>query len=148
MMLIALLFAQAAAAPACPAVPVKLPAELAGWRASGADLASMRAVAVPTMDPATVRLADMPPPKRPGRMALSTFRVRAAGSYGIALGSAGWIDLYRVGSRAPLPSTAHGHGPDCSRIRKIVRFALSPGEYRVVVGGLNDPTAKLMLVKG
>lgn len=148
MILAALLLAQAAAAPACPATPAKLPVDLAGWTASATDLASMRAVMVPTMDPATVRLADVVPPKQPGRMALSTFRVRARGSYGIALGSKGWIDLYRVGNRTPLTSTRHGHGPDCSGIRKIVRFTLAPGEYRVVVGGLEGPNAKMMLVRG
>ena len=146
MIVLALLLAQAAAS-ACPATPARLPADLAGWTASGSDLASMRAVTVPTMDPATVRLADVPPPKQAGRMALSTFRVRAPGTYGIALGAKGWIDLYRVGDRTPLVSTKHGHGPDCSGIRKIVRFALKPGEYRVVVGGLDAASARLMLVR-
>ena len=146
MILAALLLAQSA--PTCPAVPPALPADLAGWRASGADLASMKAVTVKTMDPATVRLADVPPPKQPGRMALATFRVKTAGTYGIALGTKGGIDLYRVGNRTALTSTAHGHGPDCSGIRKIVRFALTPGEYRVMVSELEAPEIKLMLVKG
>ena len=73
--------------------------------------------------------------------------MKAAGTYGVALGAKGWIDLYRVGDRTPLASTAHGHGPDCSGIRKIVRFALTPGEYRVVVGGLEGASARLMLVR-
>lgn len=149
MILAALLLAQAAAAaPACPAKPAPLPASLAGWRATGEGLATMKAVTVPTMDPATVRLADVPPPSQPGRMALQTFRVKAAGTYGIALGAKGWIDLYRVGNRTPLVSTKHGHGPDCSGIRKIVRFALTPGEYRVVVGGLEGQNVRMMLVRG
>jgi hypothetical protein len=149
MILAALLLVQAAAAaPVCPAVPPRLPAELAGWRTSATDLAAMKAVTVPTMNPATVRLADVPPPKEPGRMALSTFRVKTAGTYGVALGSKGWIDLYRVGDRTPLTAVKHGHGPACSGIRKIVRFTLTPGEYRVVVGGLEGATAKLMLVRG
>lgn len=146
MMLTAILLAQAAA-PACPSTPARLPAKLAGWNRSADDLASMKAVTVPTIDPATVRLADVPPPRQPGRMALSTFRIRARGTYGVALDTKGWIDLYRVGEMTPLTSTAHGHGPACSGIRKIVRFALVPGTYRVVVGGLEAPTAKLMLVR-
>ncbi len=148
MILAALLLAQATAAPACPAKPAALPANLAGWRGSATDVAAMKAVTVPTMDPATVRLADVALPKQPGRMALATVRVKTAGTYGIALGSKGWIDLYRVGNRTPLVSTKHGHGPDCSGIRKIVRFALTSGEYRIVVGGLEGASAKLMLVKG
>jgi hypothetical protein len=147
MILAALLIAQTAAAPVCPATPVTLPRELAGWRVSGRDLASMKAVTVPTMDPATVRLADVPPPRQPGRMALATFRVKVAGTYGVALGAKGWIDLYRVGNRTPLTSVKHGHGPDCSGVRRIVRFTLTPGEYRVVVGGLEGATAKLLLVR-
>ncbi|MES2339909.1 MAG: hypothetical protein V4537_17590 [Pseudomonadota bacterium] len=146
-MILALLLAQAAAAPACPATPVRLPPDLAGWTSSGADLASMKAVALPTMDPATVRLADVALPKQPGRMALSTFRVKVAGTYGVALGAKGWIDLYRVGSRTALTTAKHGHGPACSGIRKIVRFALTPGEYRLAVGGLDAPQVKAMLVR-
>lgn len=136
-----------ATAPACPVTPVALPAELAGWRSSGADLASGKAVAIATIDPATVRLADVPPPTRPGRMVLQTVRIAKAGSYGIALDQKGWIDLYRVGDRTALTSTRHGHGPDCSGIRKIVRFDLAPGEYRLAVTGLAKPHAKMMLVR-
>ena len=143
----ALLLAQATAAPSCPAKPAPLPADLAGWRATGAELASGKAVDVATMDPATVRLAGVPLPKQPGRMALQTVRIASAGTYGIALDQKGWIDLYRAGSMAALPSAKHGHGPDCSGIRKIVRFTLTPGEYRVVVGGLAGQRAKLLLVK-
>ncbi len=148
MILAALLLAQAATPqPACPATPVALPANLAGWRQTGADLASGKAVAVATMDPATVRLAGVPLPKQPGRMALQTVTIARAGTYGIALDQKGWIDVYRTGDATPLKTAAHGHGPDCSGIRKIVRYALVPGDYRIVVGGLAGAQARLMLVK-
>lgn len=150
-MILALLLAQAvaasAAAPACPATPVRLPADLAGWARRGDTLQSRRAVTVPTVDPATVRLADVPPPTLPGRMALTTVRIARAGTYGIASGAKGWIDLYRVGDRTALTAAAHGHGPACSGIAKIVRYTLTPGDYRVVVGGLDQPDAKLLLVR-
>ena len=74
--------------------------------------------------------------------------MKKRGTYGIALGSPGWIDVYRIGDRTPLTSVKHGHGPDCSGIRKIVRFALTKGEYRVVLHGLEGASAKLMLVRG
>ncbi|MFD1786873.1 hypothetical protein ACFSC3_04735 [Sphingomonas floccifaciens] len=150
MILAAILLAQAATAlpPACPNPPAALPADLGGWRATGEDLASGKAITVATMDPATVRLAGVPLPRQPGRMALQTFRVTTTGTYGIALDQKGWIDLYDVRDMTALKSTRHGHGPDCSGIRKIVRFALTPGEYRVVVGGLAGAQAKLMLVRG
>lgn len=152
MILAALLLAQAAApttpaAPACPATPAALPADLAGWTATGGDLASGKAVAVATMDPATIRLAGVPLPRQPGRLALQTVRIATAGTYGIALDQKGWIDLYRTGDATAVKTVQHGHGPACSGIRKIVRFALTPGEYRVVVGGLAGQTARLMLVR-
>ncbi|WP_294297953.1 hypothetical protein [uncultured Sphingomonas sp.] len=145
MILAALLLAQAAA-PACPTTPAALPAQLAGWRTSGDDLASGKAVTLDTWDPRTVRMLDVPLPQRPGRAANRAFRIKTSGTYGIALDQKGWIDLYRLRETTPIASTAHGHGPACSGIRKIVRFALTPGEYQVVVGGLDSPRAKLLLV--
>ncbi|WP_326525852.1 hypothetical protein [Sphingomonas sp.] len=149
MIVYALLLAQAAAAqPACPATPAPLPADLAGWRESGADLSSGKAVTLATVDPKVALLKDVPPPARPGNMVVASFRVTAAGSYGVALDQRGWIDLYAAGGSTPLKSAKHGHGPVCSGIRKIVRFDLVPGEYRVVIGELEGASAKLMLVRG
>ncbi|HET9511496.1 MAG TPA: hypothetical protein VFO80_10140 [Sphingomonas sp.] len=146
MILAALLLAQAAT-PACPTTPVALPAELAGWRMSGDDLTSGRAVTIDTWDPATVRMHDVPLPKQPGRAAHQVFRIAKSGTYGIAIDQKGWIDLYRIRETTAIASVTHGHGPACSGIRKIVRFALTPGEYQVVVGGLADARAKLLLVR-
>lgn len=149
-MLYALLLAQAAAAqpqPACPATPAPLPADLAGWRESGADLSSGKAVTLATVDPRVALVRDVPPPGRPGNMVVASFRVATAGSYGIALDQRGWIDLYAAGSTTSLKSVKHGHGPACSGIRKIVRFDLTPGDYRVVIGELEGANAKLMLVR-
>jgi len=152
MILAALLLAQIVPAPdapeTCSPVPTALPAELRSWRRPGIDLSSGRAVTIASADPATVLLSYVPAPSRPGRMILRTIRIARAGTYGIALDQAGWIDLYHAGDRAPLSSVRHGHGPDCSGIRKIVRFALQPGEYRVLVTGLQKPRATLLLVGG
>ena len=146
MILAALLLAQAAPV-ACPATPAPLPTELAGWRRSGTSLDSGDAVTRATVDPKLALVRDVPPPSRPGRMVVETFRIVRAGTYGIALDQKGWIDLYRAGSRAALSSTKHGHGPDCSGIRKIVRFDLTPGSYTLVVGELQGANAKMMLVR-
>lgn len=152
MILPALLLAQiippANAPETCPPVPPALPAALRDWGRPGVDLSSGRAVTVASIDPKTVRLADVPAPERPGRMILRTIKVSRPGTYGIALDQKGWIDLYRAGNRTALVSTKHGHGPDCSGIRKIVRYALTPGEYRVMVTGLDKPRATMMLVSG
>ena len=75
------------------------------------------------------------------------FRIDTAGRYGIALDQRGWIDVVSgaAGGEA-LKSTVHGHGPDCLSIRKIVRFDLKPGVYRLFITGLATPSAKVMLV--
>ena len=68
-MILTLLFLQiasvpagAAAAPVCPATPAALPKDLASWSAKGDDLASMRAITLPTKDLATPRVVDVPLP--------------------------------------------------------------------------------------
>ncbi|MEI9850647.1 MAG: hypothetical protein WDN24_07030 [Sphingomonas sp.] len=77
------------------------------------------------------------------------FSIAAAGPYDVALDQAGWIDLVPgIAGGAPLESTRHGHGPECSGIRKIVRFELRPGVYRMYLSGLARPEARVMLVKG
>lgn len=76
----------------------------------------------------------------------TTIRIRKAGTFGIALDQPGWIDLSPMRGK-PLDSVAHGHGPECSTIRKIVRFRLQPGSYRVSVSRMTKDRAKLMLVR-
>ena len=70
-------------------------------------------------------------PEKPGGSVshggLLGFTITEAGTYRIALGSAAWIDVVRGGK--PVTSTAHGHGPACSTIRKMVDFPLMPGRY-------------------
>ncbi len=50
-----------------------------------------------------------------------------SGTYGVAASSGVWIDLIK--DKTPLKSIRHGHGPDCSGIRKIVSYDLQPGDY-------------------
>ncbi len=49
---------------------------------------------------------------------------------------------------APLTSSAHGHGPACSGIRKLVAFELTAQPYLLKLTGLKTPTARVMLVAG
>ena len=148
MLILALLLAQtvpAGATTACKAPDASLPAALAGWSTPGDTLATDKAVSLDTVDGATLK--GLPAGSKPGRAAIVAFRVAKAGTYGIALDQPGWIDVLpgAEGGEA-LTSVAHGHGPDCSTIRKIVRFQLAPGSYRAVVSGLSQAKAKLMLV--
>ncbi|WP_010543883.1 hypothetical protein [Sphingomonas elodea] len=148
MLMLALLLAQtvpAQATTACKAPDASLPAALAGWTTPGDTLATDRAVSLDTVDGATLK--GLPARTRSGRVASLEFRVVRAGTYGIALDQPGWIDvLPGAEGGAALASVAHGHGPDCSTIRKIVRFQLAAGTYRAFASGLRQDKAKLMLV--
>lgn len=146
MLLAALLLFQAApAAPQCAATDTALPAELSGWSASAGGLGVNKAVTLQAGDAA--RLSGVPAGTKPGGAVMIGFRIDKAGRYGIALDQRGWIDVVpgTTGGDA-LKSVAHGHGPHCSTIRKIVRFDLQPGLYRLYLTGLDKPAAKTMLV--
>ena len=73
---------------------------------------------------------------------LAFFVVKPA-RYRVSLGAAAWIDV--VQGAAALPSVAHGHGPDCSGIRKIVEFDLSPGAYLLQIAGNDAATLGVMV---
>ena len=124
----ALLLAQTA--PQCTATDAALPSTLAGWTTPGDEFAVGKPVVL----------------EAPAGSVTIGFRIDKAGNYGIALDQAGWIDVSAVGASAPLKSVAHGHGPDCSSIRKVVRFALEPGAYRLDLRNLKTAKTKVMLV--
>lgn len=140
----ALLLAQPPSA-GCFFTDAALPPPLAGWTAPGGALAVGKPVVAKAADAATVN--GLPAGAKPGGAAVIAFTIDKAGTYGVALDQPGWIDvLPGAEGGAALKSAAHGHGPDCSTIRKTVRFVLQPGAYRVYVSGLAKPEAKLMLV--
>jgi len=68
--------------------------------------------------------------------------VPSAGTYRIALGSAAWLDV--IGKDGAQRSTAHGHGPDCTGIRKIVDFTLTPGRYIVQISANGAPSLTVL----
>ena len=129
--LAALLLAQTA--PCTTAIDAALPAAYAGWTAPGAVLAPGKAVAF----------------KVEGGTATTTFHIATAGIYGIALDQKGWIDVYpgTSGGEA-FKSVSHREGDPCWSIRKIVRFELAPGDYRLSLTKLAQPGARAMLVAG
>jgi hypothetical protein len=71
--------------------------------------------------------------------------VTQAGTYRVALGSGAWIDVLRGGK--PLTSIAHGHGPDCTGVRKMVDFVLQPGRYTVQIAANGDPAIKVLVAR-
>jgi hypothetical protein len=139
--------APAAQTTACKATDASLPTALLGWVKPGDEFTPGKAVELDTIDGAALK--GLPAAAKPGKAAMIGFKVESAGIYGVALDQGGWIDLVpgTEGGTA-LESVKHGHGPDCSTIRKIVRFDLKPGIYRLYVSGLSTPKVKAMLVSG
>ncbi len=143
---------------ACPATPAPLPAGLERWSGqtpvrAGASAApatplSVGEAVVATLLP-TPRVAYAMRPEKPGGSVSSgglfAFAVPAAGRYRVALGSAAWIDV--LSGTVPATSVAHGHGPDCSGIRKMVDFDLQPGRYLLQVAGNGSATLPLMVAR-
>lgn len=131
--------AQVAPAPTCTTIDANLPPPLGAWdpraAAAEANLTVGRSVVLTLRPIAQVRYAATPErPGTPGSFgAATTIDIPRAGTYRVALGGPAWIDL--VGAGQPIASTAHGHGPACSSIRKIVTFPLAAGRYTLQVSG-------------
>lgn len=94
---------------------------------------------------ATVRLAA--PPERAdtgtSKAGLAVFDVAEAGTYRVALGGPAWIEVVR--GDKPVRSVGHGHGPECSGIRKIVDFPLTPGRYLLQLSASEAPEVTVMI---
>lgn len=146
-------------ADSCTAVDdTALPPEFAGWNkvptpVAAAASADAKAPALEIGTPAAITLLPdgavrfaTPPEQvrsRPGgHSGIVSVRIPAAGKWRVSAGSPVWIDLAGPGGRAV--STAHGHGPACSSIRKFVDFDLQPGDYVLQLSG--NPGADLRLL--
>lgn len=109
----------------------ELPRELSGWARAGEGL--------------DTRHATLLSP-RGGRIE-TRVTIRKAGIFGIAIDREGWIDVAPARGK-PLRMASENRGPRCSGIRKIVRYRLRPGAYRVTVARLDSKQVRLMLVHG
>ncbi|MEH3036841.1 MAG: homogentisate 1,2-dioxygenase [Sphingomonas adhaesiva] len=149
----------AATDPRCAAVRVAIPPELSRWSQRTALAAGTSTRSAPvlvigratdlrltTADRVTVAAAPGRDAEAGSTAGLALFQVARAGTYRVALGEAAWIDVIRAG-RA-LPSTAHGHGPMCSGIRKIVDFRLTPGRYVLQIAGTPAASVPVMIARG
>lgn len=135
----------------CDTVTVALPESLSAWSAKTAGKAAIGVMAVgrPFMvqlQPTdAVQWANRPArePKPNTRGGVAKFKIDAAGTYQVGISDRSWIDV--VGSKGPVTSIGHGHGPACSGITKIVRFKLSPGDYTLQLSGSTEPEAKVLI---
>lgn len=144
----------------CPAQGAPLPAELTGWTASRPATAANSADGLPravlkpgmavdaALSPARdVRYAVAPekPDAADSHAGLFAFDVDAAGSYRVALGSSAWVDVVEDGHA--VASSAHGHGPECSGIRKMVDFPLKSGRHILQISGSGSPAIAVMIAR-
>ena len=152
-----LLQASGAASDACSAV-VAPPAEMSGWaspRPLNAGRTAARAtmltpgVAISARLPSTRDVCYAVRPEKPGGSVsyggVFAFTVTTPGRYRVALGSGAWIDVLANGK--PATSVAHGHGPACTGIRKMVDFDLAAGRYVLQVAGNGTADLPLMVTK-
>jgi hypothetical protein len=167
LMALALAFASAsptlsaqAARRACPAQDASLPPQFAGWTARAASTSAAKAgdlreaslavgkAVTATLHP-TGEMAYVAEPEKadgpPGYGGMFNLTIDQPGTYTVALGSGPWVDVVETGKS--LDSTAHGHGPDCSTIHKVVAFSLRPGRYVVQVVANADPTLAIMIAR-
>lgn len=151
--------AQEAAQPACTA-PVAPTGELAPWttpsplQAAGSE-AGIASASLPIGRAARLALLPTPDvryplrPEKPGGSVshggLVRIDVQEAGTYRVALDSAAWIDLVR--DEQAVRSTAHGHGPHCTGIRKMVDYPLTPGPYILQISANGQPQMTVLLAR-
>lgn len=139
----------------CTNVRVAIPAELAGWSQQAPVAAGTEAGGGATIHPGQAVLASLhpaqhlklnPAPEKVGpNGGTLTLVVAEAGTYRVAVGQRAWVDLIRDGKVTS--SSAHGHGPKCTGIRKMVDFVLSPGNYTLQLSGSEAESVAILAVK-
>ena len=142
-------------APACAAGAV-LPPELSDWSRAAASktiyaYGEPREASWPALGAARTALGlhrfeslrfEIAPERKPDPFkygGMVPIEVKTPGRLVVALGAGAWIDLVRDGKF--LKSAAHGHGPDCSGIRKMVEYDVEPGRYLLQIS--SAPTASI-----
>jgi hypothetical protein len=146
--------------PACTTTDTTLAGEFASWTTkaniaaataskalSKSELTVGKAAAVTL--PSTADVKYVTQPDKPGGSVshggMLAFKVAEAGTYRVGLSSAAWIDVLKDGKA--IESTAHGHGPDCSTIRKVVDFPLTPGRYVLQISANADAQIGVMVAR-
>jgi len=136
------------------------PADMASWsapdaRAAATEEAGVARAALIPGKAVTARFAPVsevhyrvPPEKADGPSTyggLYSLKIVEPGVYRIASSAAPWMDVF-VG-KTPVTSIAHGHGPECTGIGKMVDFPLQPGDYLVQFSESLQPATEIMVVK-
>lgn len=138
----------------------EIPAPLGGWTSAAplkaaADYKSSRRAELVPGKAAVVGLLQTPKveypvrPEKPGGTVsfggIIRFAVAEEGVWRVALSSGAWVDLIKDGEAAA--SIAHGRGPACTGIRKMVDYRLKPGTYALQVAANGSDTVTLMVAR-
>lgn len=146
--------------PVCPATPA-LPPELADWARTVPGktfyaYGEPREADFPTLGAARTELPLhkfeslrywITPERKPDPFkygGLVPIEVKKAGRLIVALDAGAWIDLVRDAKF--VKSAAHGHGPACSGIRKMVEFDVVPGRYVLQISSAPAASVRAMAV--
>jgi len=152
--------AQPPAAPSACTAAVDLPPALAGWAAPGALKAAAdvkrsatarltpgKAVAIRLLP--TLKVVYPLRPEKPGGSVsyggLTSFTIADEGIWRVALSSGAWVDVVKDGTASQ--SVAHGRGPDCSGIRKMVDYRLTPGTYTLQIAANGSDALTLLVAR-
>jgi len=152
--------AHAADAAGC-VTPAPLPSALAGWNNSGMAVAAGNAAALAGIAPLAIgkgvdarllpagKVQFLASPADAGDSpsfgGMMPLHIATAGTYRIGLGAGAWIDVLAKGKA--LESVAHGHGPQCSGIRKVVDFRLQPGDYVIQLSAAEGAQLRLIVAR-
>lgn len=146
------------AQPACASIDTALPPAMAGWQArtelaSAATATALSKAALAPRHAALVTLhhtgevSYVTQPEKPGGSVsyggMLELTIAKAGTYQLGLASPAWIDVLK--DKAKVVSSAHGHGPACSTVRKVVDFPLQPGRYVLQLSANADPAVAIMI---
>ncbi|HEY1124039.1 MAG TPA: homogentisate 1,2-dioxygenase [Sphingobium sp.] len=144
----------------CTGAALMLPPELTPWPSrtgltaavEPAGLAAARIVLGRAIDAqlspgAKVHFGDGPSRAKDvgDNAGMFAFTVDQPGTYRVALGSGGWVDVLESGKA--VASSAHGHGAECSGIVKMVDFPLKAGEHVLQVEGSKDATVGILIAR-
>ncbi len=152
--IVALLLAAAPASAAACTSSARLAEPWTSWTQSGDALAGTQVLGAPSLilgKPVTANLTPAdhvqfatPPAKggKEGYGGVFTVALKQPARVGIALSGAAWVDA--VDGTTALASVDHGHGPDCSGIRKIVWFDLSAGRHIIQIAGSKTRDIRIM----
>lgn len=141
------------------AAPAALPADLEGWSAAHRPLkaavkagGAAKALLVPgvAFDVAlapTARVEYAIEPGKPGGSVsfggLFAFDIARAGRYRVAQNGRSWVDVIVAGKT--LDSAAHGHGPDCSGVTKMVEYDLPAGRHLLQIAANGEAALTVMV---